>query len=152
MGNFSNLFILSITINKYTLQRNEARGCIRHRNRMCFGGYNITLPQSAASAHLPMTTKKGERLRFTDPLGDYDKDGVPNVRDCEPTNRKKHGIPLIVSTYSIFDLYASYMLLRGLDPMRSLIPKKGQRVRNFGREFSRFWYVEKVGTPRKKKR
>jgi hypothetical protein len=45
--------------------------------------------------------KKATKLRRKDPFGDYDNDGVPNWRDCEPTNPKKHGIPIIVSRYSL---------------------------------------------------
>jgi hypothetical protein len=43
--------------------------------------------------------RKSDRLRIENPMGDYDKDGVPNYRDCSPTNKKKHGIPLVISPY-----------------------------------------------------
>ena len=97
-----------------------------------------------------MNMKKKDRLRFTDPFGDYDKDGVPNIRDCEPTNPKKHGVPLIMSRHNIYDLYAGWSKARGRDPTLALMPKEGQRFRNFGRYFARFWYVKKVGGRKKR--
>jgi hypothetical protein len=48
--------------------------------------------------------KKSTYLRITDPFGDYDGDGVPNWRDCEPCNPKKHGVPLIISPWSVNQL------------------------------------------------
>lgn len=40
------------------------------------------------SAH----SRKTSRLVHQNPFGDFDRDGVPNIFDCEPTNPNKHGV------------------------------------------------------------
>jgi len=90
--------------------------------------------------------KKADRLRFTDPFGDYDRDGVVNIKDCEPTNPKKHAIPLLMSPWSLYDAYAAVQRKCGKDPMKSLTLRPRQHGRNFMRRFAKFWYVEKVGS------
>jgi len=37
-------------------------------------------------------SRKISRLVRQKPFGDFDKDGVPNIFDCEPANPKKHGV------------------------------------------------------------
>jgi hypothetical protein len=37
-----------------------------------------------------LTKEKKRRILLRNPLGDYDKDGVPNILDCRPFNRLKH--------------------------------------------------------------
>ena len=37
-------------------------------------------------------SRRISRLVKQNPFGDFDKDGVPNIYDCEPTNPKKHGV------------------------------------------------------------
>ena len=37
-------------------------------------------------------SKKAEKLRLQNPFGDFDKDGVINVNDCQPFNPDEHGV------------------------------------------------------------
>src|SRR3990167_11014027 len=57
-----------------------------------------TMPNPMAYSFSPSQTKhpmKPDKLRINDPMGDYDRDGVPNYSDCEPRNRKKQSLASI---------------------------------------------------------
>ena len=39
-----------------------------------------------------ISNKEKQEILFTDPFGDYDKDGVPNIKDCRPFDKTRHWI------------------------------------------------------------
>lgn len=44
----------------------------------------------------------GDPLRLRDPLGDFDKDRVPNLVDCQPRNKKKQDMKAVKEKMGIF--------------------------------------------------
>lgn len=52
--------------------------------------------------------RKVERLVRQNPYGDYDRDGVPNISDCQPLNPMRHGIEPNIETRKRLDALPVY--------------------------------------------
>jgi hypothetical protein len=72
-------------------------------------------------------SRKISRLVHQNPFGDYDRDGVPNIYDCVPTNPKKHGVEPYPETFepTFAEKAQTKLWSRAGAVMKGEIPAKG---------------------------